>query len=226
MNQHGWRRYELIRLVRFVATALALVGMWLSTYAYAEHVRSMPTQVDAVGAGLDRPAVLTASDQDLVPQKWVVRRIKADAEAVPVYNPYPSAQERIGTVTFPSLNLSWPIFQGTSDAELARGVGHYLRSVLPGESDNTVLAGHRETVFNRLGELKVGQKISVATAAGVFEYKIRNFRVVERSDRSVIVPTPHAVLTLVTCYPINFVGITHQTYVVSADLVSSYLHHA
>lgn len=67
----------------------------------------------------------------------------------------------------------------------------------------------------------MGQKVDISTSAGVFEYQIRKFRVVDRSDRTVIVPTPHAVLTLVTCYPINFVGITHQTYVVSADLVSS-----
>ena len=160
----------------------------------------------------------------MLPKKWVIQRLLSEVRATVSYDPYPSAQQRIGTITFPSLQISWPIFQGTGDAELAKGVGHYLTSVLPGESDNSVLAGHRETVFNRLGELKVGQKINIATAAGVFEYQIRKFRVVERSDRTVIVPKPRAVLTLVTCYPINFVGITHQTYVVSADLVSSHPH--
>jgi sortase A len=183
----------------------------------------MPAQVDPVSAGLNRSTLSAVSEQETLPQKWIVQRLIAQAKATVVYDPYPRPQERIGTVTLPSLNLSWPIYQGTSDAELARGVGHYLTSVLPGESDNAVLAGHRETVFNRLDELKVGQKIDVSTSAGTFEYKIKKFRVVDRSDRTVIVPTPHAVLTLVTCYPINFVGTTHQSYVVSADLVSSRL---
>jgi sortase A len=223
MNHARWRRYKLNRLARFVAASLALVGVWLSTYAYVGHVRSIPDQVDEVSSDLDRFALSTAGNQDPLPQKWIVQRIVAQAKATVVYDPYPRPAERIGTVTFPDLDLSWPIFQGTSDPELARGVGHYLTSVLPGEEDNAVLAGHRETVFNRLDELKLGQKINVSTSAGVFQYKIKKFRVVQRTDRSVIVPTPHAVLTLVTCYPINFVGTTHQSYVVSADLVSSRL---
>jgi sortase A len=140
-----------------------------------------------------------------------------------LYRSYPVLGSDVGTITFPSLGLSWSIYQGTEDAQLAKGVGHYLQSVLPGETDNTVLAGHRETVFNKLGDLKIGQKIYVSTTAGYFVYKIRNFRVVDRSDKTVIVPTPKAVLTLVTCYPINYIGITHQTFVVSADLVDSEL---
>ena len=117
--------------------------------------------------------------------------------------------------------MSWPIYEGTNDAELAKGVGHYLQSVLPGKSDNTVLAGHRETVFNRLGELRIGQNIFISTAAGLFIYKVRNFRIVERSDKTVIVPTPQGVLTLATCYPFNFIGITHKSFIVSANLVGS-----
>ena len=142
----------------------------------------------------------------------------------PTYNPYPAQGSRIGTVSFPSLKMSWPIFQGTADAQLAKGVGHYLESVLPGETDNTVLAGHRETVFNRLEELKRNQEVIVSTAAGVFVYTIRKFRVVPRTDRTVIVPTAKGVLTLVTCYPINFVGTTDQSLIVVADLSSSKVH--
>jgi len=39
--------------------------------------------------------------------------------------------------------------------ELTKGVGHYKRSVLPGENSNTVLSGHRDTVFREFGELVV-----------------------------------------------------------------------
>lgn len=83
------------------------------------------------------------------------------------------------------------------------------------------LAGQRETVFNRLGELSIGDEIAIETAAGTFRYKVRQFRIVDRDDRTVIVPTETAVLTLATCYPINFVGITHQSFIVVADLVGA-----
>lgn len=131
----------------------------------------------------------------------------------------PSAGDRIGTITLPTLKLSWPIYQGTTDSELAKGVGHYAKSVLPGQNDNSVLSGHRTTVFNKLGKLKRGQLILVKTSAGTFTYKVRSMRIVLKTDRTVIVPTAGAVLTLTTCWPFNNLGSTHQAYVVSADLV-------
>ena len=134
------------------------------------------------------------------------------------YPDYPNIGDRIGTITLPSLKLSWPIYQGTTDAELAKGVGHYAKSVLPGQNDNSVLSGHRTTVFNRLGQLKRGQLILVKTSAGTFTYAVRSTRVVLKTDRTVIVPTASAVLTLTTCWPFNKLGSTDQAYVVSADL--------
>ena len=82
------------------------------------------------------------------------------------------AGQKIGTITLPALKLSWPIFEGTEEAQLAKGVGHYTKSVLPGLSDNSVLAGHRNTVFNRLGELEIGDEIFIKTAAGTFIYEL------------------------------------------------------
>jgi sortase A len=95
--------------------------------------------------------------------------------------------------------------------------------VLPGVEDNTILSGHRSTVFNRLGELKKNDLIYVKSKAGVFTYQVRGFRVVDRSDRTVIMPTETAVLTLTTCYPFNHIGITTDAFIVTADLIESAL---
>jgi sortase A len=137
-----------------------------------------------------------------------------------LYSSRPKLGARVGTITFPSLKLSWPIYEGTTDAQLAKGVGHYIKSVLPGETDNSVLSGHRTTVFNRLGELKLGELIYVKTKAGTFIYKISKFRIVKRTSKAVIVPTPTSVLTLTTCYPFNNVGITTRAFIVTAGLVN------
>ncbi len=123
----------------------------------------------------------------------------------------------------PTLKLSWPVFEGTTAKQLAKGVGHYVGSVLPGVRDNTILSGHRTTVFNRLGELKRGDQIFVKTSAGEFTYKVRSFRVVSRSNKRVIMPTKTAVLTLTTCYPFNNLGKTTKAFVVTADLTAENL---
>ena len=48
-------------------------------------------------------------------------------------------------------------------------------------------------------------------------------RIVSEDDRIVIVPTDHAVLTLTTCYPFDFIGSAPERYIVSADLILSHL---
>ena len=138
-----------------------------------------------------------------------------------LYPVHPKAGARIGTITLPNLKLSWPIFEGTTERQLAKGVGHYVGSVLPGVRDNTILSGHRTTVFNRLGELRRGDLIFVKTSAGEFTYRVRSFRVVLLSSRRVIMPTSTAVLTLTTCYPFNNLGKTTEAFVVTADMVSN-----
>lgn len=141
----------------------------------------------------------------------------------PLYSVIPKVGEKIGSITLKSLNLSWAIYQGTTDAQLAKGVGHYVGSVLPGGKNNTVLSGHRTTVFNRLGDLKTGNHIYIKTSAGVFTYKVRSFWIVQRSNKTVIHPTKKGVLTLTTCYPFNSLVKTNKAFIVTADLVSSVL---
>lgn len=142
-------------------------------------------------------------------------------EPVVLYPTLPELGDRVGTITLPTLDLSWPIYEGTTEAQLIKGVGHYVQSVLPGESDNSVLSGHRTTVFNRLGELKIDDLILVKTKAGTFTYQVKQFKIVNRTDRTVIVPSDTAVLTITTCYPFNNVGATTKAFIVMADLVSN-----
>jgi sortase A len=136
-----------------------------------------------------------------------------------VYSAQPKKGDRVGTLSIPALNKTLPIIEGTDTAQLKLGVGHFIGSVLPGTNDNCVLSGHRDTVFTGLGTLKIGDRFIVQTAAGTFTYEIKRSRIVHKDDRTVIVPTDHAVLTVTTCYPFNFVGSAPDRYILSADLV-------
>jgi len=133
----------------------------------------------------------------------------------------PVEGEVMGSLSIPALKQKLPIIEGTSDADLKKGVGHFIQSGLPGAQDNCVLSGHRDTVFSKLGQLKIGDVFITQTAAGTFTYAIRRIRIVGKNDRTVIVPTDHAVLTVTTCYPFYFIGSAPDRYVLSADLVTS-----
>lgn len=171
----------------------------------------------------------------LPPQDQVISKSEAPAptaiptpiptnEPTPVlYEIRPKYGDRVGVLTLPRLKQSWTIHEGTNAEQLTRGVGHFRGSVLPGMVDNSVLSGHRTTVFNHLGRLRVGDLIYVKTSAGTFTYKVRKFRIVKKTDRSVIVRTKTAALTLTTCYPFNHIGTTTRAFIVVSDLVGSKL---
>jgi len=127
--------------------------------------------------------------------------------------------EQIGTLWIPRIKRSIAIIEGTGSKELKLGAGHYIGSVLPGVSDNSVLAGHRDSAFRNLGELKIGDFLSVRTTYGTFVYQVHKIRIVSANDRTVIVSTKDAILTLSTCYPFRFIGNAPKRYIVQANMV-------
>jgi sortase A len=132
---------------------------------------------------------------------------------------YPKVGNKLGSLYIPKIAQRFPIVEGTSSTELKRGVGHFRGSALPGGNDNCVLSGHRDTVFTKLGRVKKGDRIVVTTAAGTFTYRVRLTRIVKASDKTVVVHTAGAVLTVTTCYPFGYVGNAPKRFVVVADLI-------
>lgn len=146
---------------------------------------------------------------------------KSEEEQILLYPNRPEKGELIGELIIPKLKSQLPIYHGTDEEELEKGIGHFAKSVLPGEKDNSVLSGHRDTVFRKLGEVGKGDLLVVKTTAGEFTYKVKKVRIVDKDDRTVIVPKPRATLTVSTCYPFNFIGASPERYVLVADLISS-----
>lgn len=214
-NVFSWSRFRNLWLRPLVALAIGL-GLiawsvfWLYPSAPEPAEPVAPTPSVSSPAPEDTPAEDEQAETDVAPEEPVV-----------LYPVKPLKGEQIGTITLPSLDQSWPILEGTDEAQLAKGVGHFEQSVLPGIRDNSVLSGHRTSVFNELGELEAGDLIVVATDAGVFSYQVREFRIVDRSSRDVIVPTETAILTLTTCYPFNSLFRTSQAFIVTAELIES-----
>jgi sortase A len=129
----------------------------------------------------------------------------------------------LGVIQISSLKLKINLYEGTEGSALSKGAGHYIKSVLPGQSDNSVIAGHRDTVFSSLGKIKIGDPIVITTRDGKFTYRVTRTRIVDKNDRTVIVPTESATVTLSTCYPFRFIGSAPQRFVVSALMVPTIL---
>lgn len=191
------------RIVRFLGISLIAVGFALVLF-YGYKLEK--------GINAAKP----------LPKKTTTKTITAPPKTDAVIYPrQPKMGEHIGELIIPKLNASLPIYHGTNEDELEKGVGHYAGSVLPGEPDNCVLAGHRDTVFRKLGEVGKGDLLVVKTVAGEFTYKVRKVRIVDANNRTVIVPKPKATLTVSTCYPFHYIGAAPKRYVLVANLVEA-----
>jgi sortase A len=203
IKNKGINRRKRLILLSFTI-AIILFGFWFST-----------TNIYKFAKGYFVYKTHTPSIQVNPPAK----QSKAETEEG-LYPSSPKIGEEIGELYIPKLNATLPIYHGTNEDELEKGVGHFAGSVLPGETDNSVLSGHRDTVFRKLGEVGEGDWLIVRTSAGEFKYKVKKVRIVDEDDRTVIVPKPRATLTVSTCYPFEFIGSAPERYILVAYLAS------
>ncbi|TKH02958.1 class D sortase [Peribacillus simplex] len=190
---------------------IILFGIWFSTsnmykfakgyFLYKTHAPSSQVNETVQVTPSDKPASNKTTKKELYPVR-------------------PETGEEIGELYIPKLKTKLPIFHGTNEDELEKGVGHFAGSVLPGENDNSVLSGHRDTVFRKLGQVGEGDLLIVRTSAGEFTYKVKKVRIVDEDDRTVIVPKPRATLTVSTCYPFDYIGSAPERYILVAYLTS------
>lgn len=127
----------------------------------------------------------------------------------------------VGVLRVPRLELEVPVFDGTDDLTLNRGVGRIIGSARVGDAGNVGIAGHRDGFFRGLKDVVIGDTVDLETPNGSDTYVIDRIQIVTPNDVSVLRPTPEASLTLVTCYPFYFIGSAPQRYTVRASIVHS-----
>jgi sortase A len=123
----------------------------------------------------------------------------------------------VGRLEIPRLGMAVIVEEGVEEATLRRAAGHLPGTALPGEEGNVVVAGHRDTLFRPLRDVRTGDLIRFVTPDGVFEYEVTAAQVVEATQVEVLEPRAAREITLVTCYPFGFVGPAPQRYVVRAE---------
>jgi sortase A len=116
----------------------------------------------------------------------------------------------------PRLGMSVAVLQGTNSQVLRLGVGHIAGTALPGDLGNSGIAGHRDTFFRELRDIRQNDEIQLQTTTGLFRYEVDWAKVVAPEDLSVLAPSTESALTLVTCYPFQYFGTAPSRFVVHA----------
>lgn len=125
-------------------------------------------------------------------------------------------------VVIPKIGLDQKIWFGDNPWLVNKGVWHIPKSSVPGEGSNTVLVGHRFTykdpaVFYHLDKVETGDTIIVVYDGKLYNYMVKETKIVNPEDVYVEDPTEDEQLTLYTCHPL---WSTNHRLVVIAELES------
>lgn len=130
----------------------------------------------------------------------------------------------MGRLRYDALAIDLPIYHGTSDETLERGVGHLEGTSLPvgGVGTRSVLTAHRglptATLFNDLNRAAVGDTFTIAVIDQVLTYQVIDMQVIEPDQTEAILADPDRdLITLVTCTPL---GINSHRILVTAERIT------
>jgi sortase A len=196
------RRHRAMKALEIVLLAggLSLAAWSGATLLEARYVNTLPLPPAAPATDIETSSAAAAAARraPVVPPGSVVAKFEA-----------------------PTVKLSATVLEGSTDDVLSKAAGHLEETALPGAAGNVGIAGHRDTTFRAVRNLKVGDPILLHTRKGTFEYRITKMFIVNPDAVWVLDQTDHPVLTLVTCYPFTYIGHAPKRYIIKADMVGT-----
>ena len=199
-----------MRWLRRAEIAFCVIGLSLLGGALAAIVQSRVYQARQGRAFSDMERSAAASTYGL--------------ESPPVFalpgppTPTPEADPLVlGRIEIPRIGVSAIVREGDDDTTLAVAVGHVPGTARPGERGNMALAGHRDSFFRALRHIQLHDTIRIRTAGRRYEYLVDSTEVVAPEETRPLDPTGDAVLTLVTCFPFEWVGHAPSRFIVRAS---------
>ncbi len=143
---------------------------------------------------------------------WAEKRIREYQESLRLQGSPPLA-----VMTIDRLDIQVPVYDGTDEFNLNRGVGRIEGTARIGDAGNLGIAGHRDGFFRGLKDITIGDDIDLLTPSGTQNYKVSSIDIVDPSDVRVLAPSADKTITLVTCYPFYYVGHAPKRYIVKAE---------
>ena len=147
-------------------------------------------------------------------REWAAQQGPRTSAAVP------ATHDGLTRLLIPKIGFSAIVVEGAGHRELLLGPGHIPNTATPGESGNAVITAHRDTFFRHIVALGKGDQILVQRGGDTYTYEVAYSKVVEPTDVSVTTGTSDTRLTLITCYPIYYIGPAPERLVVVAKLAA------
>lgn len=121
----------------------------------------------------------------------------------------------IGVIIFESGKMV-AIYNNPTDYNMMIGIGKIIDNSILNISDNSILLGHNDVGFTELKNIKVNDTFKIKTTSKEVIYKVTNTYITEKDDPNPYRSSDNIIVTLITCYPFNYIGDTNKRYVVVA----------
>jgi sortase A len=125
----------------------------------------------------------------------------------------------VGQLEIAKVGLSAIVLEGVGSRTMRVAIGHVPGTPKPGQPGNVALAGHRDTFFRPLRQIRINDEISVDTRLQMFHYRVTSTEIVNAHDVAVLESHHKNELTLITCYPFSYIGPAPKRFIVHADLI-------
>ena len=209
---------------RWISTLLVLAGIALLAAAGLHYFRGYEAQREGRRAWDEsrsaRPVpTLHVPTPTARENPGITQSLPSPSVTATQASPYPLGQP-VARLRIPSAEIDSVVFGGADQATLEKGPGHVPGTELPGEETfrkNCVITAHRDSHFRHLGWLRKGQRIELETPSGTVSYRVVSREIVKPDAVRVLQPTEKPRLTLITCYPFNYVGAAPERLVVVAE---------
>lgn len=205
--QIGSRQFERFLLIAGLALCFAYAGFRVRSSVLA--VESI-NRFDALQVSESSRQTARVGGVDV--SLWDAKRVSSFKASLSAAFPPPLA-----VLEIPRVQLKVPVFNGTEEPVLDRGVGRIIGTARPDGAGNMGIAGHRDGFFRVLKDVVVGDKVELATPSGPLTYIVDRIEIVDPADVHVLGDRGVPALTLVTCYPFYFFGSAPQRYIVECS---------
>ena len=197
--RESWRRLHSWISKQKISASLIALGVALLGYVGSEYAAMY-------------------NEQQALHRQWQEQQVLSFAGSLsaPV-----SKRDGLTRVSIPKIDLDVIVVEGTNHKDLRLGPGHVRGTPAPGEAGNSVISAHRDTFFRHIYELKDGDDIQVRRDGHTYTFQVTGKKIVMPDDLSVLKKTEDARLTLITCYPIYYIGPAPKRLVVFSKLVGN-----
>ena len=153
---------------------------------------------------------------------WLAR-VSEDNQDYQRYMDQLSGLPAMSQVSIPSIESSLPVYHGTTEEVLQKGLGHLYGTSLPvgGEGTHSVITGHTglttSTMWDNLIDMKEGDAVYVNTFGQKMKYQVTSTEVVLPHETESLAQQPDKdLITLITCTPY---GVNSHRLLVHAERV-------